>query len=419
MGWSLVWAIILAAVLGGHALAQADPLVMWISSAADKFYYENMAELYRQQVDPDFNVQIIAYGFTELPDRLSVAIRTGVNTPDIVQLEETFFGIYLGDRVPFVDLTDRIREAGLDAAIPKARLDLFTYKGRIYGVPQSLAAIVLYYRRDIFEEYGIRPADIDTWDEFVQVARRLSGNNRYMLALDPSYWYVLSRQRGVDLFDSEGNPQVTHPIMVDTLEFLMRLKREGLAELPPRGSIFDPPFLSLDLAEGRFVTVLGADWYGLDMLKGLTPQMEGKWGVMPLPRWTDAASDRRRTSTYAGQGLLIYEGSDKVEEAWRFIAWVLGTKEPNVQRYLQGNSFPAYRPAWDDPRLFEPDPYFGGQALAQVIVQVADEVPPQNASPLRPLIFDLWHGNYWNKAMAAEQSAREILAELERALMQF
>ena len=42
------------------------------------------------------------------------------------------------------------------------------------GFPQSLSAMVLYYRTDLFKEHGIAPEDIATWDDFVDKGRELA-----------------------------------------------------------------------------------------------------------------------------------------------------------------------------------------------------------------------------------------------------
>ena len=94
-----------------------EPVKIWISSQQDKIYYDNMVRLYQQEVDADFQAEVQAFGFREMPDKLAIAFKTQTNTPDIVQLDEVFFGMYLQGEAPFVDLTDRVKAAGLDKSI--------------------------------------------------------------------------------------------------------------------------------------------------------------------------------------------------------------------------------------------------------------------------------------------------------------
>ena len=125
------------------SVSSADPVKIWISSQQDKIYYDNMVRLYQQEVDADFQADVQAFGFREMPDKLAIAFKTQTNTPDIVQLDEVFFGMYLQGEAPFVDLTDRVKTAGLDKSIMPQRLELFSVGDQELGLPQSLSAVVI------------------------------------------------------------------------------------------------------------------------------------------------------------------------------------------------------------------------------------------------------------------------------------
>ena len=75
----------------------------------------------------------------------------------MVQLDETFFGVFLNGPSPFLNLTNLAKKAKLDKTLHPRRLEVFTYKGQLLGLPQSLSAMVLYYRKDLFEEFKIKP----------------------------------------------------------------------------------------------------------------------------------------------------------------------------------------------------------------------------------------------------------------------
>ena len=331
---NLTVGLVFAAALRLHA----EPLEIWISSYQDKVYYEEIVKLYQNTVDKDFEANIHAYGFREMPDKLAVAIKTEANPPDIVQLDEVLFGTYLSGEVPFVELSERIKKVGLDREISPRRLPLFGYKGKIYGLPQSLSAMVLYYRKDLFEELQISPEDISTWDSFLYHGKRLSDKGQAMIALDPTYFEILLRQRGSDWFDEDGKIFPDEEMAADTLRWLRDLNQDAIGILPDRASIFDPVFFNSAVSSGEILCIIGADWYGLDMLQQFTPELEGKWGVMPLPAWIKKdGSLSPRTSTFAGQGLLIYKGSSRIEKSWDFIRFVMTDREANVRRFLGGN----------------------------------------------------------------------------------
>lgn len=397
----------------------ARPLELWISSFQDKIYYENMVKLYREKVDKDFQANVRAFGFQEMPDKLAVAIKTGVNPPDIVQLDEVLFGVYLQGESPFVELTDRIKRAGLDKDILPQRLSIFSHKGKTYGLPQSLSAMVLYYRTDLFDKHDLTPDKLATWDDFVREGERLAKDGQHLTALDPMYFEVLLRQRGSDWFDESGRVLPDMAAAVDVLSWLRNLQDKGIGLLPDRSSVFDPVFFNSTVARGEVLCLIGADWYGLDMLQQFTPDLKGQWGIMPLPAWKRPdGSTSPRTSTFAGQGLLIYKGGGEVEASWKFIEYVMKNIDANVQRFVEGNSFPAYQPAWKDERMLKRWDFFNRQSFGQLLVDLAPTLPRVVTSPRRPQAVFMFQENYFSSFMSgrmtAEQTLQEIKKELER-----
>lgn len=401
----------------GFALAQAvkKPLSMWLSSENDAGYYRKMADLYRAKKRPGFALDVQAFGYTEMPDKLAVAIKTGASPPDLVQLDEIFFSLYLRGEVPFLDLTSRIKASGLDTKILKQRQALFAFGGKTYGLPQSVSAIVLYYRDDLVTRAGLQPADFETWEKLLAAGKKAKASGPSLLSLDWSYFEILLRQRGFDLFDEAGAPQVDTKAAAETLEWLVRMAREGTGLQPDRGTIFEPSFFSGDVANDETMAILGADWYGLDMIQGLAPGTKGKWRAMPLPAWGDP--DSRRTSVFAGEGLLVYRDSKRADEAWEFIRFVMEDLDANVERYLQGNCFTAYRPAWSDPRLAAPEPFFGGQSLARLVAGLAPNVPVERASPYKAELVNLWREKYWSAVIRGSLSPAQALREIQEELL--
>lgn len=395
----------------------AAPLEIWISSYQDKVYYENMVRLYKEKGHKDFEANIRAYGFREMPDKLAVAMKTGVNPPDIVQLDEVLFGMYLNGETPFVELSDRIKKSGIDKDIVPNRMGLFSYKGKTYGVPQSLSAMLMYYRTDVMAKHYIAPEDLTTWDDFIRVGEGLAKKGQAMLALDPSYFEILLRQRGSDWFNKDGKVLPDDELAKDTLRFIKEMQDKHIAVLPDRASIFDPVFFSGDLSNGEVFCVIGADWYGLDMIQQFSSDLAGKWGVMPLPAWKDKSGKLGpRTSTFAGQGLLIYKGSKQVDPSWDFIEFVMKDTEANVQRFQKGNSFTAYKPAWKDERMLENNSFFNNQPFGQILVDLSSQVPPVVTNPKRPMAVFMFQEGIFSSFMYGQIDANEAVKQMREGL---
>lgn len=397
---------------------QAKPLDIWISSFQDQLYYENMVKLYKATVDQDFEAKVQAFGFREMPEKLAVSVKTGINPPDVVQLDEVLFGAFLAGDVPFLDLSDRIKKAKLNQDIAKSRQNLFAYKGKTYGLPQSLSAMVLYYRSDLLKELNIDPISLTTWDKFVSIGEKVvKDHSKAMIALDPTYFGILLRQRDSDLFGKDGSVYPDREAAIEILAWLQNLKKSGVGMVPERASIFDPLFFNSAVQFGEVLTVVGADWYGLDMLQQFTPDLKGKWGVMPLPAWKlPNGKLSRRTSTFAGQGLMINKGSKHPDEAWEFIKFVITDKESNARRFLDGNSFPAYMPAWKDERLLQPNEFFSNQRFGELLVKLSNEVPEVVGHPNRAKAIFLFQETFFNSLIYGELKPAEVIDKMKNML---
>lgn len=405
------------AVLSVVSSLRAEELVIWISSFQDQVYYEQMGELYSKATQNDVKINVKAYGFREMPDKLGVAIRSGQGIPDIVQLDETFFGVFLNEDSPFVDLTKKVKKSGLSKDLHPRRLEVFTYKGKVMGVPQSLSAMVLYYRKDLFEEFDIEPSDLKTWDDVAEVGAQLQEDQgQRLMALDGTLFDVFLRQKGTDLFDKSGNFLPDEEKALEVLEEFAEMSAAQITVMPDRGSIFDPVFFSGDLETGEVLCVPGADWYGLDLFQQFAPGMKGLWGMMPLPTWRNEKGELGpRTATFAGQGLMICKGSKKREESWDFIEFVMKNKEANAERFLQGNSFPAYQPSWKDERLLAKHEYFD-QSIGELLIQLAKEIPPVVVDPRRPQAIFLMQENYFGSVMFGALSPKDAIKQYKDAM---
>jgi lactose/L-arabinose transport system substrate-binding protein len=285
-------------------------------------------------------------------------------------------------------------------------MGLFRWKDRIYGIPQSVSGVVLYYRDDVFKEIGVTPKSLDTWPKLEAVAKKLKTETRRLLVLDWSYFEILMRQRGYELFDAAGNPLPDSVAAVSTLRKIKAWKDDGIGMLPDRGSMFEAEFFNSYVQSNGILAIVGADWYGLDMIQNLDPKHAGKWKAMAMPVWTDSLSrGQSPTSSFSGQGLVIFKKSKQQDRAWNFIEWVMKDVDANVERYLEGNCFTRA------------DSYFGGQTLAGLFMELAPKVPNVVQSPYRAEFVQLFREKYWSSLMQGTTSPDSVFHLLKTELL--
>ncbi|MEM7394390.1 MAG: hypothetical protein AAF492_18795, partial [Verrucomicrobiota bacterium] len=123
----------------------------------------------------------------------------------------------------------------------------------------------------------------------------------------------------------------------------------------------------------------------------------------------------RRTSTFAGQGLLIYKGSKKIDTSWDFIKFVMTDKEANAERFIQGNSVPAYKPALKDPRILGEQPYFG-QSIGSLLVRLSDSLPPVQLSAKRPMVIFMLQESIFSSVLWGELTPKQAVDQIKEGL---
>lgn len=309
----------------------------------------------RQKVQLSFT----AGAWDELPDALSSA-------PVSMQA--------LAEGGVLLDITDYVE--GIAPRLVPGALDELYYKGRIYCLPTDLRPQLLFYNLEIFEEYDIDPADMETMEGYIEVGRRLqaaSDGEVYLSFVDPGlytwrYWgrRGLMPQAQARIWDDEGN------VVIDTdsgaalaFETLRTLHEEGLLY---NSTVFQPPLYEAT-REGRVATYyIGAFWD--EFLRANVPDMEGKWRVMPAPVFEEIGLGgapvlgiqclvNKPDPVYAGLFIELWEifnFNAEAREQWTDLMVELAAPYTN----------PIALELLEDPYWQQPSDFYGGQSFRQM-----------------------------------------------------
>jgi len=359
-------------------------LDLWTFVDTHARWFKAMGEAYKAQVNRGFELNIVQTAGTEHHQKLLVSFQSGgAGAPDLADIEQGAFGSFIKGDIGMIDLTEKLKSGGYLDQLVAARESLYTAQGKIYGVEHALTPVVLYYRNDLYEGSGVK-GPLATWDDFITATKPLAKGNVKGIVLGWGLYDMVLRQRGYDVFDKEGNCTADTPQAVETLEWMFALRDQHKigAEAPAGaqaiGTAADQSLYAA-YKEGQFVAAAGADWYA-GFLKDNVPDLSGKWRAQYLPAYKAGG---KRTSVNGGTGLTIVSTSKNQDAAWDFLRYAMLTKEGNVQQYQAIKLWPAFKPAWDDPRMYAADSYFGGQELGKLFAEVGPEVPEQYQSPLR------------------------------------
>lgn len=346
-----------------------------------------------QQIVPEFErqygvkVQMQVVQIQSLQSRLAAAMLSGAELPDLVELLAGSMGFFTKgplEEVGFTDLTERIRAEGLDQRLVASRFSLWSSRGHIFGLPHDVHPVVLAYNRGLVKELGIDVNAIETWDDFAAMGRKITADldgdgtiDRFaidMIADGGDHLDLLIRQRGASLFDETGKLTLYDPVIVDTVCWYIRQTRGKTRIAFPAGW---GQSLAKAMLDDFVVFFFAPDWrtksFELDI-----PKMNGRLGLMPLPAWEKGG---RRTSTWGGSGLCITKACKNQELAWEFAKFLYFNKDMLGKNFRNQNILPPLKETWDMPELKEPNPFYGGQSIGSLFVELAPQAPPTNMNP--------------------------------------
>jgi hypothetical protein len=69
------------------------------------------------------------------------------------------------------------------------------------------------------------------------------------------------------------------------------------------------------------------------------------------------------------------------EASWRLIEFLYLSDEGLAARRRVGSILPPVTTAWDDPTYRRPDPFFGGQSIDALYIELAKELPARYVTP--------------------------------------
>lgn len=381
--WLLVCAVVstLLLVVTRREQAAEKPDLIFVTFAPPHLEaYRRAAPAFERKHNVKVSIQLVTD--RALETRLQNAMLAGADVPDMVELNEGGLGFFtkgpLKD-VGFLDLTERVEREKLRERLVDARFSLWSARGRVFALPHDVHPVGLIYRADIVESLGIDVSQLDTWEAFVAVGRKVTRDqngdgivDRYMLDLPAGGGFALSLlmlQRGAGLFDERGEVAFNNR---DTVEVFVWLLRQYYG---PERIGYEAGFgqsLLKALSDGLVLFVFGPDWRTFTLQEEM-PNLSGKMKVMPLPAWEKGG---RRTSTWGGTGLAITKACKKPELAWEFAKHLYFDKQALGERFAETNIIPPLKDAWDLPAFRRPNPYYRGQAIGSIYAELAPTVPP-------------------------------------------
>jgi len=355
-------------------------LTLWTFARTHALAYQKAVPSFEaKHLDTKVDVQLV-HGVA-VTSRLRAAFWADLDLPDLVEVEISSAGTFFRGRledIGFIDLTPWLKRTGLYDRIVKTRFAPYTNRGRIFGLPHDVHPVMLAYRRDLFEELGIDPDGIETWDDFIREGRRVTiPGKRYMIQLsDSSAWsmepFLFQREGGY--FDADGKLIMDNEVAVETFKWYIPLvagpSRIGI-------DIGGGDIFTRSVEEGYFLSFTCPDWRS-KFVEGEIPRMAGRMALMPLPAFEPGG---RRTTTWGGTMIGVTKKCRNKKLALQLAAHLYLDREELAERFRELNILPPLKDAWNHPAYNEPRPYWSSQPIGALYARLAVHVPPQYTSP--------------------------------------
>ncbi|WP_316528675.1 ABC transporter substrate-binding protein [Kitasatospora brasiliensis] len=352
---------------GGPSGTASGKVTIWSWDVAAKAI-QRLGKVF-EQAHPGATVEVVDIGYDNAYDKITVGLGAGSGLPDILTVEGGRIPTYIGNFPnALVDLTSRA--ASLKSQFAEASWRTVTdAKGKVFALPWDSGPCALFYRRDHFQQAGIDPASLATWDDYVAAGTTLkAATGKKLLILDSkqdTFFSQLLQQQGQSWF-IDGKVAVATPAAERALTLLKQLVDRDLVD-------FENGWDGLvsGTHDGKAATTPTAAWWD-GTLTAEMAELGGKFGVVPLPAFTPGGP---RTSNSGGSTLCVTAQSKNPETAWAFLSFLLADKANQASMMQHEGLFPAFLPALDDPYFQQPAPYYGGQQAMQLFAGLARTIP--------------------------------------------
>ncbi|GHO99756.1 sugar transporter [Reticulibacter mediterranei] len=359
------------ATTGGKSLS--GEIVIWDRSG-DLFQVFDATIASFNKKYPDIKVKHVA---VDVDAKLPSTLTTGVNVPDGAFYEDNNLPVLSSH---YYDITDWIQPYVKD--IVPFKLQVNTHNGRILGVPWDLDPGLLFYREDLLQKVSIDPKTLETYDDLIAASHTLQDKlgpkvKPIHLEQDPGLtqlWVnMFANQQGVSMVDKDGKLQIDSPQYLNIMNFLKKVRDEGIGTR----AVYQSPGDVAALDGGLEIFNPWAVWavYGPELLLKKT---KGLWRAMSLPAWTKGGS---RGAVMGGSSFIIPKKAKNPHLAWLYYEHLVFSPDgyqavygPN-KIYPGGlnTSLPSYTPALSK-QLYQNSDGLGKQNLWETVTGTVKDI---------------------------------------------
>lgn len=393
-----------ALALAGCSDASATETVelrFWGMGREGEVVAQLMPEFERR--NPGIRVRVQQIPWTAAHEKLLTAF-VGEATPDVAQLGNTW--------VPEFVALDALQP--LDRLVAASdvidRDDYFqgiwqtnVIDSTTYGIPWYVDTRVLFYRKDLLAAAGYDrvPTTWQGWREAMEAMKARMEPRQYPILLPTNEWpqpVIFGLQTGATLLNEAGTRgNFEGPRFREAFEFYVDLFRSGLAPVVSASEIANR---YQEFARGNIAMMITGPWEIGEFRNRMPPEVQDRWMTAPLP-----GPDGPGVSMAGGSSLVLFQGSEHPEAAWKLIEY-LSRPEQQLRFYALTGNLPPRRSAWADSALTN-SPYLPAFREQLERVEPLPKVPEWEQIATK--VYE-----YGEQAVRGGRPIDEVLAALDR-----
>lgn len=397
----------------------AGELNVW--SWADNPFLRDTAAAFMEDY-PEVTFKWTTMSWQDTHQKLAVALAAGTGAPDVVSLD----GAQMQNFVDIGGLLDITKElTPLAKNFPDYKIAEVSDKdGKMYAVPWDIGTVSLFYRKDIFEKYGVTPPT--TWADYITLGQKLAKDGVYMFPFslttpnpqDFAIFQKLLWQAGGSYFD-----KATGAVVLDNEAGLKAVNQ--YAELIFAGiSLEVQPFTPAMYGawkDGKVVTDIGAAWMGHVFIDNVKEGEGGfgQWRVADqLPAYEAGGTP---TGNQGGSNVAATAQTKYPEAAKAYCLFTCASVDGQSLMGAKG-TFPGFLPALEDPRTKDATAgVYGDQKFNQPFINLTPKVPTtywrDKAFPQADVIVNAGLANIATKKWTPEEGIKNIANNIRAATL--
>ncbi len=235
-------------------------------------------------------------------------------------------GAYINDpKLPLFDMSD----------YPDTVVKSFMQRdGKFFGIPSGDGVQIMYYRKDLFQEAGLKPPT--TWAEVYDAAKKLRKGDVWGVAWDAKGIYAYARvqnllPKGVPTVDKDYRLSAFRdPQAIANVDVWQKLYKEGLA---PTDTLANDLVATYALFQSGKAAMQPLGWINAVASNEDATQSKvaGKVGYAMIPG---------QGPNFGGWTYVIPTDAKEKEAAYLFVAW-LASKEISARQVAEKGNFDA------------------------------------------------------------------------------